>query len=179
MNLDFMNNMGSMIMIIVAAPFVIIAVVFVFLALRSGWKANASRNWPATTGTVIASGIEPRRSHSSHGGYSTAYYPVVQYQYVVNGRTYMSNRITFGAEVGYGWTNMAQKQVDQYPPDANVAVFYDPNDPSMAVLERRVGTSGKIYWFIAILILIILGVTMAFTSGINGLVSQVTSSIPR
>jgi len=178
MNLDFMNNMGSMITIIVAIPFVIIALIFIVLALRNSRKANLSRNWPETTGKIIASGIDPRRSHTS-GGYSTSYYPVVQYQYQVEGRTYLSNRITFGGEIGYGWTNMAQKQVDNYPPGANVAVFYDPNDPATAVLERTAGTSSKIYWVIAIIILVILGVTVAFTSGINGLVNQVTSGLPR
>jgi hypothetical protein len=179
MNLDFMSNIGSMISGMVAIPFVIIALVFIFLALRNSRKASASRSWPTTAGKVIASGIEPRRSRSGTSGYSTSYYPVVQYQYQVEGRTYMSNRITFGNEVGYGWTNMAQKQVDNYPPGSNVAVFYDPNDPAVAVLERTAGASSKIYWVIAIIILVILGVTMAFTSGINGLVSQVTSGLPR
>jgi len=179
MNLDFINNMGSMITILVAAPFVVIALIFIVLALRNSRKASASRNWPATTGKIIASGIEPRRSHSSSGGYSTSYYPVVQYQYQVEGRTYLSNRITFGGEVGYGWTNMAQKQVDHYPPGANVAVFYDPNDPAVAVLERTAGTSSKIFSLIAIIILVILGVTVAFTSGMNGLVGQFTSGLGR
>jgi hypothetical protein len=179
MNMDFMSNIGSMISGIVAIPFVIIALVFIFLALRAGRQAGVSKNWPATTGKIIASGIEPRRSHSSNGGTGTSYYPVVQYQYMIDGRSYMGNRITFGNQVGYGWTNMAQKQVDLYPAGANVAVFYDPSDPGMAVLERTSGTSTKIYWGIALLMLVILAVTVVFTNGINGLVSQVTSGLPR
>ena len=179
MNMDFMNNMGSMISGIVAIPLVIVALVFIYLALRAGRQAGVSKKWPATTGKIIASGIEPRSSYSSEGGNSTTYVPVVQYQYAIDGRTYMGNRISFGNQVGYGWTNMAQKQVDQYPPGANVAVFYDPNEPAMAVLERTVGASGKIYWGIAVLMLVILAVSFAFTSGMNGFVSQLTSSLPR
>jgi hypothetical protein len=175
MNLDFMDNMGSLISGIVAIPLVLVALLFIFLALRASRQAGASKNWPATTGKIIASGIEPRRS--SEGG--TTYVPVVQYQYVIDGRTYMGNRITFGNQVGYGWTNMAQKQVDQYPPGGNVAVFYNPNEPAMAVLERTGGASTKIYWGIAILMLVILGVTFAFTSGMNSFVSQFTSNLPR
>jgi hypothetical protein len=179
MNLNFMDNMGSMISGIVAIPLVIVALVFIYLALRGSRQAGVSKNWPATTGKIIASGIEPRRSHSGSGGTSTTYVPVVQYQYMIDGRTYMGNRITFGNQVGYGWTNMAQKQVDQYPPGANVAVFYDPNDPGMAVLERTGGASTKIYWGIAILMLVILAVSVAFTSGMNSFVSQLTSNLPR
>jgi len=179
MGLDFMNNMGSLMSGIIAIPLVAIAAVFIVLALRAGRKASVSKNWPATTGTVIASGIEPRRSHSGSGGTSTSYYPVVQYQYTVEGRTYMSNRFTFGNQVGYGWTNMAQNQVNNYPPGATVAVFYDPNDPAVAVLERTAGTSTKIYWFIAILMLVILAVSVAFTSGMTGFVSQLTSNLPK
>jgi hypothetical protein len=178
MNLNFMDNMGSMISGIVAIPLVIVALVFIYLALRASRQAGVSKNWPATTGKIIASGIEPRRSRSGSGS-GTSYYPVVQYQYVIDGRTYMGNRITFGNQVGYGWTNMAQKQVDQYPPGANVAVFYDPNDPGMAVLERTGGASTKIYWGIAILMLVILAVSVAFTSGMNSFVSQLTSNLPR
>ncbi|MBZ0286919.1 MAG: DUF3592 domain-containing protein, partial [Anaerolineae bacterium] len=179
MNLDFMNNMGSVISGAVAIPFVIVALFFVFLALRASRRASVSRSWPATTGKVLAAGIEPRRGHSSNGGSYTSYYPVVQYEYTVNGQRYLGNRINVGNEVGYGWTNMAQRQIDGYAPGSSVAVFYDPNEPANAVLERTAGTSGKIYWFVAILIFVILGVTMVFTSGINNVVSGITSNLPR
>src|SRR5262245_51840255 len=179
MDMGFMNNLGSMISGLVAIPFIIVALVFVFLALRSSRKASISRKWPATTGKVLAAGIEPRTGHSSKGGYYTSYYPVVQYEYTVNGQRFLGNRITFGGEVGYGWTGMAQRQIAGYVPNSNVAVFYDPNEPANAVLERTAGTSGKIYWLVAIMIIVILGVTMAFTTGINGFISGITSNLPR
>jgi flagellar basal body-associated protein FliL len=173
-----LNNMGSMITTIVAVPFVIVALVLMFIAFRSGRKASVSRNWPMTTGKILAAGIEPRQSHTG-SGYSTSYYPVVQYEYTVNGQRFLGNRITFGMQVGYGWTGMAQKQIAGYTAGSNVAVFYDPNEPSNAVLERTGGTSSRILWIVAIVILVILAITVAFTSGINGLVNQVTSGLPR
>ncbi|MEO8612380.1 MAG: DUF3592 domain-containing protein [Chloroflexota bacterium] len=177
--MNFMNNIGSMITGAVAIPFVIVALVFVYLAIRASRRASASRSWPATTGKILAAGIEPRQSHSSSGGYSTSYYPVVQYEYTVNGQRFLGNRITFGGDVGYGWTGMAQRQIDNYIPNSNVAVFYDPNEPANAVLERTAGTSGKIYWLVAIVIFVILGVTLVFTSGINSFVSGITSNLPK
>ena len=179
MNLNFMNNMGSMITVIVAVPFVIVALVLMFIAFRSSRKASVSRNWPMTTGKILAAGIEPRSSRSGSSGYSTSYYPVVQYEYTVNGQRYLGNRITFGMAVGYGWTGMAQKQITGYSVGSNVAVFYDPNQPENAVLERTAGTGSRILWLVAIMILVILVITVGFTSGINGLVSQVTSGLPR
>jgi hypothetical protein len=178
MNFSFMNNIGSMITGLVAIPFVIVALVFVYLAVRASRRASASRSWPATTGKILAAGIEPRRSHSSHGS-STSYYPVVQYEYTVNGQRFLGNRITFGGDVGYGWTGMAQRQIANYVPNSDVAVFYDPTEPGNAVLERTAGTSGKIYWLVAILIFVILGVTMVFTTGMNSFVSGITSSLPK
>ena len=149
-----------------------------FWRCGAGRQAGASKNWPVYDRQNYSSGIDqPSRSGSS--GYSTTYVPVVQYQYVIDGRTYLGNRITFGNQVGYGWTNMAQKQVDLYQPGANVAVFYDPNEPGMAVLERTGGASTKIYWGIAILMLVILVTSVAFTSGMNGFVNQVTSVLTR
>lgn len=177
--MNFMSNLGSMISGMVAIPFVIVALVFVYLAIRASRKASVSRSWPATTGKVLAAGIEPRTGRSGSSGYSTSYYPVVQYEYTVNGQRYLGNRITFGGQVGYGWTNMAQNQIANYNPGSSVAVFYDPNEPANAVLERTAGTSGKIYWFVAILIFVILGVTMVFTSGINNFVSGITSNLPK
>lgn len=177
--MNFMNNLGPMISGMVAIPFVIVALVFVYLALRASRKASISRSWPATTGKILAAGIEPRTGRSGSSGYSTSYYPVVQYEYTVNGQRFLGNRITFGGDVGYGWTGMAQRQIASYVPDSSVAVFYDPNEPGNAVLERTAGTSGKIYWLVAILIFVILGVTMVFTSGINNFVSGITSNLPK
>jgi hypothetical protein len=177
--MNFMSNMGSMISGMVAIPFVIVALVFVYLAIRASRRASASRSWPVVTGKILAAGIEPRTSRSGSSGYSTSYYPVVQYEYTVNGQRFLGNRITFGGDVGYGWTNMAQRQIANYVPNSNVAVFYDPNEPGNAVLERTAGASGKIYWLVAILIFVILGVTMVFTSGINNFVSGITSNLPK
>jgi hypothetical protein len=176
--MDFMQNIGSSISGLVAIPFVIVAIVLIFLAIRSGRKASVSKSWPATTGKILAAGIEPRRSHSD-GGTSTSYYPVVQYEYTVNGQRYLGNRITFGMDVGYGWTGMAQRQIANYAPGANVAVFYDPSEPGNAVLERTGGTSSKILWVVAIFILVILAITMAFTNGMMSFVSNMTSGLPK
>ena len=120
---NFFNNITAIVPFVVAAPFLIIALVFVYLALRGRGQANrALRDWQGVQGRVLASTIQARRTRSG-SGYGTSYYPVVVYEYEVGGRWYQGQRLSFGTEIGWGgFTNMAQKKVDQYPPGSIVPV---------------------------------------------------------
>ena len=86
--------------------------------------------WPSTMGAVMMSTIE-RRS-SGEGGYTD--YPVVQYFYQINGQAYQSMKLAPGPEVG---GSGARKVVARYPAGAQVMVFYDPQNPADAVLEKK------------------------------------------
>ena len=93
-------------------------------------KMAAVSQWPSTMGTVMTSTIEWRSSSDSG---STAY-PVVQYSYQVNGQAYQSYKLAPGPVVG---GTGAQKVVARYPAGAQVMVFYNPQNPSDAVLEKK------------------------------------------
>jgi len=93
-------------------------------------KIAAVGQWPSTMGTVMMSTIEQRSS--SEGGYTD--YPVVQYSYQVGGQAYQSYKLAPGPEVG---GTGARKVVARYPESAQVMVFYNPENPSEAVLERK------------------------------------------
>jgi hypothetical protein len=106
-------------------------------------KVAQAGNWPSAMGTVIFSTVEIRRS--SEGSSS---YPVVHYTYQVMGQPHRGNKIMPGPAVGgLG----AHKIVERYPAGAQVMVYYDPNNPSDAVLER--GMPGHIKWLWVALIL--------------------------
>ena len=75
---------------------------------------------------------EVKRWESDH----VAHYDAdIRYQFEVNGRTYQSDRLapltTYGSEEG------ANSMVARYKPDHPCEAFYDPADPSQAVLLRR------------------------------------------
>lgn len=163
--------------IIVTAPFVIIAFVFLFLGLRVNRRAAASRHWRSTNGVILASYVDRRSSLSSGGGRNTAFYPVVLYQYTVDGQSFRGSQRAFGSEIGYGWTRPAQNAVDRYPVGATVDVFYNPVNPSDAVLERRSGGSRTIFILIAVLIFVILACTLAMTFGSFGFAQQIIDSV--
>jgi hypothetical protein len=93
-------------------------------------KMAAVSQWPSTMGTVVMSRIEQRSS--SEGGYTD--YPVVQYSYQVGGQAFQSLKLAPGPEVG---GTGARKVVARYPAGAQVMVFYNPQNPAEAVLERK------------------------------------------
>jgi len=93
-------------------------------------KMAAVSQWPSTMGTVMMSTIEQRSS--SEGGYTD--YPVIQYSYQVGRQAYQSHKLAPGPDVG---GTGARKVVARYPESAQVMVFYNPENPSEAVLERK------------------------------------------
>jgi hypothetical protein len=177
--MNFMNNMSGMITTIVAVPFVLVALGLAYMAFRSSRKAGISKSWPTTMGQIVSASVEARRSRSGSSGYSTSHYPQVIYEYTVNGQKYMGNHINFGSPIGYGFAGMAERIIVKYPIGGMVQVYYNPADPSQAVLERSGGASSKILLGVAALIIVILAVTVAFTAGIGNMVSGITSSLPK
>ena len=97
-------------------------------------RAYESRTWPDTQGTVISSYIDKRSHRDSNHHTSTIYTPKIRYQYQVEGKHYTCNRIEFGGESG-GKRSKAKKVVDKYPSGKKVTVYYNPQDPKVAVLK--------------------------------------------
>jgi hypothetical protein len=106
-------------------------------------KMAAVSQWPSTMGTVLMSTLE--RRYSSDSG--SVDYPVVQYSYQVSGQTYQSTKLAPGPEVG---GTGAGKVVARYPAGAQVMVFYNPQNPSEAVLERKAPAQWVMWLILAI-----------------------------
>ncbi len=126
--------MDSTVLFIVGI-FVIIAVALnlIFLAIIYFMhrKAKVAGGWGSVTGTVLASGLERRRSSNNSGSVN---YPVVLYSYRVMGQDYQSNVIAPGLQVG---GSGAPKVVERYPIGSQVTVYYNPQNPGEAVLEKK------------------------------------------
>ncbi len=88
-----------------------------------------SPEWPKTWGNVIKSYVID--SHSGSGHFN--FFPKVFYVYSVDGVNYEGNRIFF-LEDGRGsaWSN---KKIEKYKIEQQIEVFYNPQDPSISVLE--------------------------------------------
>jgi hypothetical protein len=98
--------------------------------------------------------LESRRTNNGRH----AQYPVVVYSYQAGGRSYQGNRIAPGPEVG---GTGAPKRAAGYETGSQVTVYYNPNDPSDAVLETTVSSIFWL-WFALIVVDIALGVVALF-----------------
>jgi hypothetical protein len=131
--------------------FLIVAAIGIFVlisAFVSRSKANASLNWSGTQGTVTESFVQKMESYDSDQGSTTSYSPRVKYSYTVNQQAFEEDCIHFG--VGKSSRKAAEEVVNRYPEGSTVMVYYDPQKPQQAVLERRTG-SGFIQFAIGIL----------------------------
>jgi hypothetical protein len=105
--------------------------------MSSKRKAEASKSWPSTAGTIEASTITSNTSTDSDGFSSTTYAPVVIYSYNAMGSTFHGRRVGFGMEIS-GSQSGAVNTMSRYPVGKIVTVYYNPENPGEAVLEQSV-----------------------------------------
>jgi hypothetical protein len=138
MNFNLLLSTGIIVFVLFLLNVIFLAVIY-FMRKK---MAEVSQ-WPSAMGVVQMSTIE-RRS-DSEGGYTD--YPVVQYSYQVNGQTYQSTKRAPGPEVG---GSGARGVIAKYPAGAQVMVFYNQQNPSDAVLERK-APAQWVMWLILII----------------------------
>ena len=136
---------------IIAFVLFILNSIFLTIILFMRRKMAVVSQWPSTIGAVIASRLEQR--HSSEGGWVD--YPVIQYSYQVGGQPYQGMKLAPGPEVG---GSGAGKVVARYPTGAQVMVFYNPQNPSDAVLERKAPAQWLMWLILVIFDCVLCGV---------------------
>lgn len=121
---------------VVIIPILIIGGIGYYLYKRnqqSMVQRQDAQNWANTTGTIMMSSVQSRRSGT--GGYSTI--PVIVYQFEVNGKTYQSQNVRAGDKfLKINLSSQAQETVDKYPIGKQVTVYYNQNNPTECALER-------------------------------------------
>jgi hypothetical protein len=118
-----------------------------FLLCRSGLgmyrQAEATNSWPSTTGKIV-SAKEIRTEAWSRQRARYRYSSRISYRYAVNDKQYTSSQIstakawdemyshsTGASDAAYEGTWLAK-----YPEGKTVVVYYNPRDPTDALLER-------------------------------------------
>jgi hypothetical protein len=103
-----------------------------FLLVRPVSQLLASRSWTETQCTILSSQVA--EVSSSDG---STYKIDIRYSYIADGNPRESNRYDFRIGSSSG-TAGKQAIVDRYPPGSRVPCWFDPGDPSEAVLSRGV-----------------------------------------
>jgi Protein of unknown function (DUF3592) len=108
----------------------------------------ASLSWSSTEGYIT-------RAETSHGGGSKRIQKFFQvtYSYTVNNQYFTGNRIAFMFDRGTHDSTM------QYSDGQQVTVYYNPTNPSSAVLLKGIQSY---YWYVSVLgvIFLLLGWTL-------------------
>jgi len=109
---------------------------------RSIYRAYTSQRWPSAQAHVLSNSVEKLRSRRS-----VSFLPHVTYEYAVDGKTYTSETLAFGAGITAGALEDANAYVRHYPKGAEVPIHYAPDDAALACLDC--GTVGIADYIVA------------------------------
>lgn len=106
-------------------------------------NAKASAEWPTEKGIINVSEVIKHESTTGTGTKkrrTVTYNAKIHYKYSVKGKSYTSTNVTFGQS-----TKGAGEIVNHYPIGKKVNVFYNPEDPKVAVLEPGVSMASYLF----------------------------------
>jgi hypothetical protein len=142
---------------LVSLAFLFIGVVSLILGILAVSRGRSSRSWPTVDGAIVASTLEvSSRRNPQRGTHRDLYSARVEYAYEVEGRPYSGRTVRYGVPATTDRA-AAQQTLGRYSAGAPVQVYYDPRDPSRAVLEPGVARSSYGPIWIALPFLIVGG----------------------
>lgn len=133
-----------------------------------------SDDWVQANGEIDSAEVEV--SSSDDGD---TYFARINYTYYVQDEPYKSDRVYFG--YGGNWEmsssgDGAYELVEEYPRGKEVIVYYDPDDPSMSVLEKR--ANSIVYILMGVGVAMILGGFFGFISTLARGLARLTRMAP-
>ena len=102
-----------------------------FFGVRLIYRVVKTNNWTSTQGVILDSRVQ-----TSPNG-KTLFWPNIRYSYKVNGSAYVSNQFAITDVKSYS-PNRAQEIISQLPAGTKVTVYYNPQAPSEAILQKYV-----------------------------------------
>ena len=123
---------------IVCAGFSIVLVgISLLIYFRTKKRVGESQSWSVVRGYITESYVGYEFKTDIDDRSHRVYHPELRYTYQVLGREYIGDKILFRQKATYGARKKAQKFLVRYPVGQEVAVYYDPNNPADAVLDRK------------------------------------------
>ena len=128
-----------LVVIAIVLPMLLIGVGIVWYARRSRAQIEASKGWPTVQGIVASSSCQRKLTHAYPADRNeltdaNVYFAAVNFTYQVSGRDYQGNRLSFGGKVEGNQDEM-NKFVAEYPAGKIIPVYYDPQNPAVALLR--------------------------------------------
>jgi hypothetical protein len=138
----------------IIALYVAVCAAIVWRVRRLRREVAASSTWPSVASRVVESRMD--EIHSVKGG--TTFFPVVIYDYTVDGRALRGARMHFGDPVGYSFRRRADRRLADLTAAAAIQVHHDPADPTHAVIERRAPILRRDAVLLGILLVVLAGI---------------------
>jgi len=108
------------------------------------YTAGATQGHETTDGTILSSEVETQLV-DQQGGQERRHYPIIEYEYTVDGEQYTNDRLylqggctpdgTVCGTKAYESSVAAVSKANDYPEGETVEVHYDPDTPRTAYLE--------------------------------------------
>lgn len=160
------NSWVLILIILFCLVFIGVGIGMLIKLLKNFSRVQHSKNWMSTTGEIISSELDAQTTTDENGYQTTTYIANVLFQYRVNDSEFECDCINFDYGIRTSNKRKEQSIVEQYPPGSQVTVYYDPDDPHQAVLEKRVG--GLFTTVLVSTVFILIGVILAVISlGVN------------
>ena len=145
------------------------------------WReVQALSHWLPTPGKIISSRVEAREVRSSGVGSDSSdttemrNFPAITFEYKVGGKKFQSSRYSVKENLG---NFEVPETLAQFPRGAEVTVFYNPADPSKAVIERTMPDGAFKFMFQLSAGLVIGAAVLVFSVG--GLLEAIRPHLPK
>lgn len=152
--------------------------VVIGLGLRRMGQAARSRKWPTAPGSIHSSTTVsrtapplPQQDEDEEQAASRPpqllHRPEVTYTYTVHGKSYTGT--TLGVDqVEVSSERQAREHAARYVPGAPVTVYYDPENPSRALLEPGVHSTSWLFPAVGVVFLVVATALYAFVRWYSG-----------
>jgi hypothetical protein len=126
-----MHSLGATLLSLV---FVAIGAMIIRYALGMAKKCTQSLSWPSIEGEIAHSAVLYQTNTANSDQEGPTFKADVAYRYKIKGANYSSSKVSL-LDIATSSTGRAQSIVQRYPDKSKVRVYYNPSNPSEAVLE--------------------------------------------
>jgi hypothetical protein len=131
--------MGNQVLFYIIILVAVILLCFILKILLDIFYSYKSNEWPSVNGTVI-------KMRDATVLFNNDSMFDITYGYEVNGKEFTSKRIAYG---NYTLSSISRKDLKKclelYPTGKAIKVYYDPNNPMRAVIEKGFNNALLIY----------------------------------
>ncbi len=161
----------------IAMPLVIAIMPVAFLALMIyvTLRVKRAERWPEGRARITQSKVEVGRHRFQGDTTKVTNKPCVAYDFSVGGQVYHGGRIS----IGIAPADNVDQVLKRYSVGAEVPVFYDPENPTDCVLERKPPVSLGCLWTGTAIVLLVYGVVTASFWNVTSISGLLDSALPQ